>query len=600
MSFMKRSVSCRVILTLLCIGFIFGVKTVTAYPNGSPAGYTGSPFDNKNCVNCHGGSASTVTGWITSNIPTQGYTAGQSYTITLTATGSGSKGFEISPMNNSGSVLGSMTPGTGTKLVGGNVYLTQSSAKSGNPATWTFTWTAPAAGTGSVTFYCAFTVTKPVTKLCTMTVNEYLPLGVTVTANPTTILSGQSSQLNAAAIGGSGTYTYSWSSNPAGFTSTLQNPVAFPTTTTTYTCVVNDGSSNVSGNATVTVNIPSPLAVVASANPSSITSGQASQLNAIASGGSGNYTYSWVSSPAGFTSGLQNPVIWPTSTAKYIVTVNDGTQTKKDSVTVTVTLAPLTAVVTATPSSICSGQTSQLNVVASGGSGTYTYLWSSIPAGFTSALPNPVVAPSLTTKYIVHTSDGSISRDDTTLVLVSQPATAAAGNDTTYPVTISQIPVNGFASFYTSVLWTTSGSGSFSAPAALNGFYTPSAADKTALVVVLTLTAMPVSPCVNPATSSETITFSPVGIGEASAETGLFRIHPNPSAGQFSIILHGYSGDAVQMTVADIRGIEIFKTTISGNLNHSFPVDLSMVPKGTYFVKIAADSKSQVEKLIIR
>ncbi|HNY03773.1 MAG TPA: hypothetical protein PKG48_14350, partial [Bacteroidales bacterium] len=43
--------------------------SVFAYPSGSPAGYTGSPGDGQHCVSCHGGSAVTVSGWITTNIP---------------------------------------------------------------------------------------------------------------------------------------------------------------------------------------------------------------------------------------------------------------------------------------------------------------------------------------------------------------------------------------------------------------------------------------------------------------------------------------------------------------------------------------------------
>lgn len=595
----KNLSSVFIVLSLLNILMIVPVKNVLAYPNGAPAGYTGSPFDNKNCTNCHGGSSSTVTGWITSNIPTQGYTAGQSYTITLTATGSGNKGFEISPMNAAGTLLGSITPGSGSKIVGSK-YLTQSSAVGGSSATWNWTWTAPAAGTGSVTFYCSFAVTKPVTKLCTMTVGEFLPLGVTVTANPTTITSGQSSQLNAAAVGGSGSYTYSWTSNPAGFTSTQQNPVVFPTTTTTYTCTVNDGTNNVSGNTTVTVNIPAPLNVIASASPSSITSGQSSQLNCVVSGGSGNYTFSWVSNPAGFTSGQQNPLVWPAATTKYIVTVNDGSQTRKDSTIVTVTLAPLTAVVTATPSLICAGNNSQLNVIASGGSGSYTYLWSSIPPGFTSNLQNPVVSPVVTSKFIVHTSDGTLSRNDTTTVTVSQPVNAVAGNDTTYPVTITQIPVNGYATFYSSVHWSTSGTGAFTAPNSLNGYYNPSAADKTSGAVSLTLTAQPVAPCTSPVSSVQHITFSPVGISDHSGIQSVFRVSPNPSNGMFILTLKNIAERDARVTISNVQGIEIMNTTLCVTGEKNFPLDMTTVPKGIYLVKVQSGQDIEIQKIILK
>ena len=215
-----------------------------AHSNGAPAAKTGSPGDGSNCTSCHGGTAVNVTGWITTNIPTQGYTGGSSYTITVTATGTGKKGFELSPQNVAGTQLGTLAAGTGSKLVGGTKYVTHTAAgASTGTSTWSFNWTAPAAGTGTVNLYAAIVVGEPNTKLCMLPVSEYtlVPLAVVASATPSTIIQGGSSQLNATASGGSGTYTYSWSSTPAGFTSTQQNPVVSPTATTQYTVIASDG-----------------------------------------------------------------------------------------------------------------------------------------------------------------------------------------------------------------------------------------------------------------------------------------------------------------------------------------------------------------------
>jgi len=142
------------------------------YGGGSPGGYTGSPGDAKTCVQCHGGTASAVTGWITSNVPSGGYIPGTTYTMTVTITGTGKKGFEVSPQTPSGALVGTLTAGSGTHLVNANKAVTQSSSSTANPYTKTFTWTAPVAGTGDVTFYGAFTLNKPVTKLCTLVIPE--------------------------------------------------------------------------------------------------------------------------------------------------------------------------------------------------------------------------------------------------------------------------------------------------------------------------------------------------------------------------------------------------------------------------------------------
>ena len=167
----------KIVLSLFLLFVVFSVFNLLApnaisEPSGSPAGNTGSPSDATTCAeSCHGGSAVTQAGLITSNIPTAGYTPGSTYTITASISGSGNKGFQVSPQNTAGTLLGSLIAGTGSKIVGVK-YVTHSSAKSASAASWTFQWIAPAAGTGSVTFYGAFAITQSTTKKSTLVVNE--------------------------------------------------------------------------------------------------------------------------------------------------------------------------------------------------------------------------------------------------------------------------------------------------------------------------------------------------------------------------------------------------------------------------------------------
>ena len=145
------------VLSCLFLGVVFiGFNQLISNPTGAPAGYSGSPADGQTCANCHGGTATTATNNLTTNVPTAGYTPGQSYTVTVTITGtSARKGFEVSPQNSSGMMLGTIASGTGSMIVG-TKYVTHTSAKTANPSTWTFTWTAPAKGTGTVSIYGAF------------------------------------------------------------------------------------------------------------------------------------------------------------------------------------------------------------------------------------------------------------------------------------------------------------------------------------------------------------------------------------------------------------------------------------------------------------
>ncbi|MBA3665531.1 MAG: gliding motility-associated C-terminal domain-containing protein, partial [Bacteroidetes bacterium] len=143
---------------------------------------------------------------------------------------------------------------------------------------------------------------------------------VTVNAQPvvnatgTTVCQSSNAQLSA-----SGGVSYSWS-GPGGFTSAQQNPVianAVPANSGQYTVFITD--ANTCTNTAVAQVVVNPAAVpqVNSNNPVCLNA----NINLFASGGS---AYSWTG-PNGFSSGLQNPVVFAGSTAMsgvYFVTVN--------------------------------------------------------------------------------------------------------------------------------------------------------------------------------------------------------------------------------------------------------------------------------------
>ncbi|MCX6304649.1 MAG: aryl-sulfate sulfotransferase [Bacteroidetes bacterium] len=76
--------------------------------------------------------------------------------------------------------------------------------------------------------------------------------GATATGSPATIAPGGSSQLGVSVTGGVA-YTYSWMSNPPGFSSGLQNPVVSPAATTTYYATVKNGPCSATDSIVITV-----------------------------------------------------------------------------------------------------------------------------------------------------------------------------------------------------------------------------------------------------------------------------------------------------------------------------------------------------------
>jgi hypothetical protein len=84
----------------------------------------------------------------------------------------------------------------------------------------------------------------------------------TAGASSTSVTSGTQVTLNASALSVTETspsYTYSWSSDPAGFSSADQNPTNSPVATTTYTVTITDATLGCSSTASVTVNITSGI-----------------------------------------------------------------------------------------------------------------------------------------------------------------------------------------------------------------------------------------------------------------------------------------------------------------------------------------------------
>lgn len=168
--------------------------------SGAPTARTGSPGDGANCSGCHSGqSLVTNQTLISSNIPAEGYTPGNIYTITtnISKTGINKFGFQVSPQNTSGQQKGTMiiTDATRTQLITSGKYVTHKTAGTAgtsNSNTWSFNWTAPAAGSGALTFYGAFVAANGSNSsagdqvfLSSLTVQENTTVGISENENQT-------------------------------------------------------------------------------------------------------------------------------------------------------------------------------------------------------------------------------------------------------------------------------------------------------------------------------------------------------------------------------------------------------------------------------
>ena len=153
----------KIIYSILSVLFVPAILMLYSYNSGSPGGKTGSSGDGgSTCTDCHAGSANAQSGWITTDIPAEGYTAGETYTVTVTGTHSGvvKMGFELTSETPFGNKKGlwMVTDAGRTQLANANSAVSHTSggtSVSGNTSSWSADWTAPLAGTGSIKFNTA-------------------------------------------------------------------------------------------------------------------------------------------------------------------------------------------------------------------------------------------------------------------------------------------------------------------------------------------------------------------------------------------------------------------------------------------------------------
>lgn len=84
-------------------------------------------------------------------------------------------------------------------------------------------------------------------------------LACNITANPEEICQGGYSLLNCNVSGGTGNYNFNWSPASSLSNPNVQNPIATPNETTTYTVTINDGATTISDNYTLVVHELPPV-----------------------------------------------------------------------------------------------------------------------------------------------------------------------------------------------------------------------------------------------------------------------------------------------------------------------------------------------------
>jgi gliding motility-associated-like protein len=236
------------------------------------------------------------------------------------------------------------------------------------------------------------TITMNVTNQygCTTSATQYITINAAPVANAgvdSTICSGNTVQIGAATVAG---LSYSWSPS-----SLVSNPVASFTTAsptvavTVFTVTVTNGATGCSSQDATTITMLAPVSANAGSD-AEICKGDTIQIGIGAVAGQ---TYSWSPSTGVSDITLANPMVHPTATTTYTLTVNgNGCSNASDQVTIVVHAIPIA---NAGPNdTVAIGSTVQLN--ASGG---LQYLWSPVTGLSNSNIYNPTITASANAYY---------------------------------------------------------------------------------------------------------------------------------------------------------------------------------------------------------
>ena len=230
--------------------------------------------------------------------------------------------------------------------------------------------TATSSGLNIGTYFCNITDGNlcPVTTL-PITISELPPLVVTsLPATQASCFGGSTGTATVSVSGGTGpgTYSYSWSTNPPQIT-----PTAIGLSAGNYICTITDLDLCIASSTTIVVGQATQILSITSSTDVSCNGGNNGTVTVIASGGTPGYTYSW--SPGGSSTATATML----SAGTYTCTIKDANLCQvMSSATVVGQPLPLTVAINTTDVWCINQSNGTAQAIPSGGTGPYTYQWS--------------------------------------------------------------------------------------------------------------------------------------------------------------------------------------------------------------------------------
>ena len=415
-------------------------KTCTQNINGLPVGmtavsginYSWSPSNTLSSgtnANPTANPTATTTYTLTATNPTSGCVATDQVLVTVNTTAPTAQAgpdVTVSCVSNpTGASIGGLPSGTTTYLWSPSAGLSSTTVSNpiALPATttsYTVTATNPANGCTA-------------TDLVIVTVNTVVPAAnagadftKTCTQNPSGL------QIGAASVSG---LTYAWTPSVGLSSTTVANPTANPTTTTTYTLVVTNTASGCTAtdNVLVTVDLTVPVANAGADFTKNCT--QFVNGGTIGVAPVTGVTYSWSPTTSLSNALIANPTANPTATTTYTLTATNTASgcVLTDQVLVTVVTGLPTANAGLDLSITCATNPTGATIGMTSATGI-TYSWSPTLGLSNPNVSNPTATPTSTTTYTLTATNpttGCTATDDILVTVNNTLPIAAAGSDFT-------------------------------------------------------------------------------------------------------------------------------------------------------------------------
>lgn len=442
-------------------------------------------------VSCSGGSTGAITASASGGTPgyTYSWTPGGQTTASISNQPAGT--YTVNVTDSKGCVttasytitqptpLATVPTSTNVSCFGGNNGAASVTA-SGGTSPYTYSW-SPSGGTSSSasglpagSYTLLVTDSKGCTVTQTVSITQPAALTATVTSTNETCDYLNNGTATITAAGGTPAYTYTWlpGNQSTSSISGLSNG--------TYTVILNDSKGcSVTSFATIT---QPPTLTATTINPTNVScnGGSNGSATANASGGTPNYTYSWM--PGGQTGVSASNL--PAGT--YTLTVTDANSCTATN-TVTITQPPvLTVTATVTNVSCSGGSNGSITATPSGGTSPYTYVWS--PGNQTtstvSGLSNGVYTVTVTdSKGCTVSANYIISQPAPLAIVITPTAVSCFGGSNG----IATSTVSGGTPSYT-YSWSPSGGTGSTASGLSSGGYTLQVTDSKGCIATRTIT----------------------------------------------------------------------------------------------------------------